>query len=285
MKVRFWAVCLLWVASFGSLTCAASQEALTDWNQQFQQQITHWIADLSAKDEQFAVWKGARTEVQGLGVHSRQWLVRLSKEGNYVGYLIVGEEPEPVTSAAKPAFVLLEYGLGEFILFHDAFAPLPIAAEPVYDGFASHWEVTLDDQQQQYIDAKTGERYPSTINRSPALVMPTLSANDVIRPDGSLTHQRVLSRTETDPFDRIDWVQAAPLAIDERDGWKTLLDSQQQRYVVIASLFHDQVFAPFPVGTIHVWDDSIAYIGVWDEGLRFLPISYVTKVGDVVVGG
>jgi hypothetical protein len=274
----------LLIASLGSPTYAASGETPADWNRQFHRQIAHWIEDLAAKDEQFAVWKGAETDVQGLGVHSRQWLVRLSKAGSYVGYLVVGEAPEPPSSADKPAFVLLEYGLGEFILFHDAFAPLPIAAEPVYDGFASHWEVTLADQDQQFIDAKTGEKYPSTINRTPALVMPTLSARDLVRPDGSLTRQRTLTREESDPFDRIDWVKAAPLAIDEREGWRTLLNDQRQRYVVVASLFQDQVCAPFTVGTIHVWDDSVAYIGVWDEGLRFLPITYVTKVGSLVAG-
>ncbi|UFJ42948.1 hypothetical protein LOK74_10830 [Brevibacillus humidisoli] len=284
MNVRLWAVCLLLITSLGSHTFAADADPDSNWNSHFQQQIKHWIEDLSSKDEKFAVWKGARTEVQALGVHSRQWLIRLSKEDSYVGYLVVGEAPDPDLQQPpeKPTFVLLEYGLGEFILFHDAFAPLQIAAEPVYDGFASHWEVALDAQHQQYIDAKTGEKYPSTVEDPPPLVMPTLPSKELIRSDGLLTRHHTVSQEATDPFDRIDWVKAAPLATDESGGWRGLWQNKEQRIVVTASLFQNQVFAPFTVGSIHVWNDSIAYIGVWDEGLRYLPASYVTKVGKLV---
>ncbi|MBO8163174.1 MAG: hypothetical protein H0Z34_05530 [Brevibacillus sp.] len=294
MNIRYWTLCLLvGIGMICSHAHAAPDEAEHDWSEQFQRQVAAWIENLSAKDEQFTEWNGAKTEVEALGVNSHQWLVRLRKDGTYVGYLVVGEVPtEAVTRPrsstqgvpkAKPSFVLLEYGLGEFILFHDAFAPLQLSAEPVYDGFASHWQVALDDQHRQYIDAKTGEKYPATVQSLDRPIMSTLSVREVVGSNGQLTRQRIVSRVETDPFDRIDWLKAVPLSPLDEEVTRKLWQENYERIVISCSLFGDQVMAPFVVGSIHLWNDSLTYIGVWDEGLRYVPLPYVNKVGKVII--
>ncbi|MFM1653040.1 hypothetical protein ACI7RC_13175 [Brevibacillus sp. B_LB10_24] len=255
-----------------------------DWSQQFQQQVQHWISDLAAKDKQFKTWQDAKPTVQALGPGSHQWLITLSAKGKNVGYLVVAEAPESKGNLAK--FVLLEYGLGEFILFDDAFAPQNIAAEPVYDGFSSYWRVAQHGGDL-YVNAKTGERYPAALTPDPSVVN-TLSLQEVINPGQQLTASTTLEENETDPFDDISWIGAGPLRTEgEGDKpWMKLMqagDAPSHPVVVSASLFHDEVMAPYSVGTIHVWSDRLAYIGVWDEGLRFLPYSYVNRVGKIII--
>nr|WP_239565141.1 hypothetical protein [Brevibacillus fulvus] len=249
-----------------------------NWNDALQKQIQEWINDIAQQDPQFFNWRQARTEVQTLGANQHQWLVSLQKAGKQVGYLVVAEA-EQKENGQKPKFVLLEYGVGEFILFDDTFAPKNVAAEPVYDGFSSYWRVAQNDSMR-YVDAKTGERYPATSQPDPYL-MDSLPTEELAESEMKLTKTRLLLSQETNPFDQIGWIQQ----LNSGQGssavsWQTLLQEPSNKPVVLnVFLFQKQVMAPFTVGSVHLWDKDAAYIGVWDEGLRFLPFAYTQKVG------
>ncbi len=283
IRFRNWCLLALSLLLIGLQPFAAHAED-QDWTQRFQQQIHNWVHELVNKDKEFSDWKDASIQMQSLGPNSRQWLVTLSKAGKSVGYLVVGETPvQPNGKPAKPSFVLLEYGTGEFVLFDDAFAPKHVAAEPVYDGFASYWLIATHDSAE-YVDAKTGERYPS-VTRPDAPVMPTLRSDELAGAQQHLGGLYTLSAEPGDPFDRVDWLTAKPMETGKQDrtAWKRLCQASQTTPVVItASLFQDEVMAPFSVGAVHVWGDDVAYIGVWDEGLRFLPYAYVNKVAKLI---
>ena len=255
-----------------SLPAAAQEEA--NWDKQFQSQIAEWIQTLAARDPQFRQWQDGSTQIQTLGANQHQWLVSISKSGKQVGYMVIGETPDP---KQQSRFVLLEYGVGEFILFDDAFAPWEVSAEPVYDGFASHWLVAYE-KTNRMVNAKTGEVYPSVFQAN-APVMNKLPADTLISFGEQLTQTRVLEQTEQNPFDQIGWMHA--LNENRPVTWKQLWEqpAKEVRVTLTVPLHHDQVLAPFVVGSLHVWNDTHPYIGVWDEGLRFLPYSYANQVG------
>lgn len=243
------------------------------WDNQFQSQIHAWMDAIALRDSQFKQWKNAQVDVQTLGAGQHQWLVSVSKSGQQVGYMVVGEAP---SAKGAVSFVLLEYGVGEYILFDDAFAPRQIAAEPVYDGFASHWLITHNPSTQM-VNAKTGESYPAEFEASEP-VMSALAPDDLVHDSQQLTQTRILRPTETSPFDQIGWVHE--LNAGEDVSWAQLWQTKGSTPVTLTvPLHHSQVLAPFVVGSLHLWNDQYPYVGVWDEGLRFVPYSYAHKVG------
>ncbi|QRG69758.1 hypothetical protein [Brevibacillus choshinensis] len=253
------------------LVSPANAEGENNWTKQFQTQIHSWIDTIALRDPQFKQWQNAKTDVQTLGSNQHQWLVSITQSGKQVGYLVVGESP---LGAAK--FVLLEYGVGEYILFDDAFAPREIAAEPVYDGFASHWLLT-QSQSSHMVNAKTGESYPSEFTASEP-VIGTLSPDELVHNGEKLTQTRVLKQNEANPFDQISWVHDLYEKTDVT--WSQLWQQNDSGSVTLTvPMHHSQVLAPFVVGSLHLWNDQYAYVGVWDEGLRFVPYSYAHKVG------
>lgn len=259
--------------SFALLAWPVQAEEETGWNQKFHAQIQTWMNELATRDPQFKEWQQADTDVQTLGPNQRQWLVSIKKADKQVGYLVVGEEAE---TFAQPKFVLLEYGVGEYILFDDAFAPREIAAEPVYDGFASHWLVTRQSSAQ-LVNAKTGEVYPASFTASEP-DFHSLSAQSLVPTGQRLTGTRILQQTQKDPFDQIYWV--SQLHRDNAITWPQLWQQENDASVTLTvPLYHSQVLAPFVVGSLHLWNDQYAYVGVWDEGLRFVPYTYAYKVG------
>lgn len=264
-------VCVLLSLFF--LTWPAMAQERTGWDKQFQTQIHEWIDAIAGRDPQFTQWQKAQTEVQTLGANQHQWLVSIKNAGRQVGYLVVGEAQDP---NQKAKFVLLEYGVGEYILFDDAFAPRQIGAEPVYDGFASHWLVA-QNQWSQMINAKTGETYPADIQASEP-VMSLLSEEELAHDGQRLTQAHLLKQTEQDPFDQISWVN--DLSSGSNVTWAQLWQEKpNSRITLTVPLHQSQVLAPFVVGSLHLWNDQSAYVGVWDEGLRFVPYAYAHKIG------
>ncbi len=255
----------------------ASRAEKQNWNQLFQSQVKQWMETIVQRDEQFRDWRRADLDVQALGANQRQWLVSVNQRGKQVGYLIVGEAPVQ-SDSGNPSFVLLEYGVGEYILFDDAFAPREIAAEPVYDGFASYWRVA-HHQSQKLVDAKTGETFPRAAQPDQP-VMKTIQPENLAGSGQSLTQTHLFDDAATDPFDDIGWLQDTNKPADEVT-WKQLMQKSDSKHVTLTvSLYQDEVFAPFAVNSLHLWNDNAAYVGVWDGGLRFLPFAYADRVGD-----
>ncbi|GEB31583.1 hypothetical protein BPA01_11630 [Brevibacillus parabrevis] len=259
--------------SFVLISWPVHAEEQGGWEKAFQAQIQTWMKELASRDPQFKEWQKADTEVQTLGPNQHQWLVSIKKADKQVGYLVVGETVE---SNVPEKFVLLEYGVGEYILFDDAFAPREIAAEPVYDGFASHWLIARQSSAQM-VNAKTGEAYPASF----AANEPTVLQN-LVQTGQKLTQTRTLQSAQTDPFDQIGWFNQ--MQRGSAVTWSELWQQQNNASVTLTvSLYHAQVLAPYAVGSLHLWNDQSAYVGVWDEGLRFVPYVYADKIGKFYV--
>ncbi len=244
-----------------------------DWDKRFHTQVQQWMKTIVERDPQFRDWTNARIDAQSLGANQHQWLVSVTRDGRQVGYMVVGESPAP---GKQPTFVLLEYGVGEYILFDDAFAPRAVAAEPVYDGFASHWLVARQEHRE-LVDAKTGEAYPASVASGPPVIT-TLPDSELARPEERLTAARVLSGAVQDPFDRIGWLNDT--SHRRQVTWTDLWQKTTSGPVTLTvPLYQSDVLAPFAVQSLHLWNGHAAYVGVWDEGLRFVPYAYAMKVG------
>jgi len=249
------------------------------WEQLFHSQVKQWVETIVQRDAQFREWQSADLQIKALGANQRQWLVSLHQSGKQVGYLVVGEAPQTTSNEAdSPSFVLLEYGVGEYILFDDAFAPREIAAEPVYDGFASFWKVA-HHQTERLIDAKTGETFPHTA-KPDVPVMQALASDALASSGQQLTDTRLFKPGETDPFDDIGWLTSAKQPNSDL-SWQQLLQKAVSKHVTLTvSMYQREVFAPFSVNSLHLWNNQAAYVGVWDGGLRFVPYAYADRVGD-----
>lgn len=252
-------------------------EAAQTWSQLFNQQVTKWIDQVSQKDPSFHVWRQAKTDMQTLGAGQHQWLVHVTKGNQSIGYLIVGERPNQTD---KPQFALLEYGLGEYAPFNPALAPSDDAL-PIYDGLSSRWQYNNDEGHIQSVNAVTGEAYPEGFTESESIVA-ALSSDEIVNGSSRLVQikQFQLSSDEINPFSRIDWLTRKKTADQSAYSPEQLFAlSDYGRLVLSASLYDQQVMAPFTLGAVHLWSDNLAYVGVWDESLRFLPYAYVKKAG------
>ncbi len=235
---------------------------------------------MEAKDKRFTNWNRASLHTQTLGINTHQWLVTVKNQNKPLGYLVIAESPQHDHSNT-PTFVLLEYGLGEFTLFDESIAPDKPATTQYYDGFSSFWSMDLPSGTE-YIDAKSGEKYPSRFKPDNS-IMKQLPATVLISGKTTLTTSHTLVSTEISPFSTIDWITPNPVKSKLNDQtWKNLLNKTSlDPAVVTANLFQEEVLAPFTIGSVHVWDNQ-AYIGVWDSGLRFLPYTYIQKVGTII---
>ncbi|AUM64544.1 hypothetical protein C0R09_08400 [Brevibacillus laterosporus] len=281
MKLRSLAsrfLLLLLLFSLPSSQAHAAQEG--PWTVAFTQHIQTWMKKLEEKDSQFKAWKQASIEIQALGPGSHEWLVTIKEKDKPLGYMIVTESQE-TAKQVTPEFVLMEYGLGEYTLFDQKLAPKDAKAELYYDGFTSYWRIPIADTHE-YIDAKSGEKFPSRLKPDPS-VMHRIASQKLVDKEAQLTLSRTLLSTETDPFSRIDWLTARVNRPTTPKQELTYLLTQKpnEPIVITADLFEKEVMAPFTIGTVHLWDNE-PYIGVWDSGLRFLPYSYIEQVGSIV---
>lgn len=247
------------------------------WSQILQKQVSAWIEQLSQEDSAFDEWKKAKTTMQTLGAGQHQWLVHIVKGKKPVGYLVVGEIPD---KSDDPQFALLEYGLGEYALFDPALAPTD-DAQMVYDGLSSRWEYRGEGNQLQSVNAMTGERYPAGFTENGS-ILSTFDEDEMIVDRARLVQSKhfQLTAEDVDPFSQITWLTHKTDADDSSLTFAQLLDeSDKARFILETSQYQGQVLSPYTVSAVHLWEGHIAYIGVWDEGLRFLPFAYAEKAG------
>jgi hypothetical protein len=281
--IRMFRIASMMLVALLLLPYAGHAFAEGEWSGSFQRNLRQWIETISEKDPQFALWKQAQTEVKALGANQHQWLVTITHESKQAGYMVVSEVESGPDGDQEPVFALLEYGTGEFILFDQEIAPRDDTAVPVYDGFASFWQIKKENTTE-YIDAKTGEAYPASFQPDSPM-MASVEPQALATADKRLTKAQVLADREVSPFDQIDWVNPPQQKQDtaKADAWNELpAIASGTSAILTVSLFQNQVTAPFTVGSLHVWSKEAAYVGVWDDGLRFLPVSYASRVGTLL---
>ncbi|MBO8171268.1 MAG: hypothetical protein H0Z33_05160 [Bacillaceae bacterium] len=250
---------------------SAEKTAETEsWQTVFKQQVEHWINELYHQDERFQAWKGAAYDYQGLGPHSKEWMISVYRDDKALGYMIVGENPpSPGETVNRPSFSLLEYGLGTPL-----FEGSPEDATIIYGGLESFWR-----ENGALIDARTGETFPNTIDPS---FVPETPNGDV---SGAALLSGITRSAETlDPFEDIFWLdQHAQKLETEQDVMRSV---EKAPVVLVSDLYQNKVLAPFTVAGYHLWtqmsgETKHAFIELNDQGARFLPLSYCLSKGSL----
>lgn len=258
------------------------------WQTAFNEQVEQWVSALQ-KDAGFAAWAGARYEVEVVGPGTHQWLVTFKDQKTHesLGYMIVGaKESSPLSGNAneKPSFLLLEYGLGDEPLFdrEGAFNDLLPAQAGVTDNskviidkwygdaFHAFWKVQVDGVLS-YFDAKSGEQYPIHTKQAEQNYTRTQTTTNQLA-------KIMTNNTASDAYQSLSWMKEAGQEAVTPDSLKQELD-QQRNLTYVASLYENQVLAPFSVVGYHQWDGT-TFIALSDEGTRYIPFEVLTLAGE-----
>ena len=245
-----------------------------------ERQIGKWAHGLAARPgfERFAA---ARAKIEPLGPGTHGWLVLLEDNDGTVGYMVVH-------ALKGGGFALTEYGLGEAPLYsadrlREGLVRLGLAedegelpAESAVERRYAHplgavWRVETGDGVF-YLDAKTGEELPADDrlwreeeSDGEACLVSRL-------PGGARPSGRLAKHAESPPFDpygRLPWITRQPLEWAKADIAARLEGGSELR--LVAERFGGAFLYVLPIVAWHEWEDGTAYIGVDQEGLRFIP--------------
>jgi len=249
--------------------------------QLLERQIGIWAQGLSARPgfERFAA---ARRTIEPLGPGTHGWIVLFEDQGETVGYMVVH-------AVRDGGFALTEYGIGDAPLYsaellRQGLARLGLigddeefvggaAVERRYaHPLSAAWRVETDDGVF-YLDAKTGEELPAD-DRFWSEAEPEAAACLVDRlPGGAQPSGGLRRHAEAPPFDpygRFPWITRQPLEWADADIAALIGGGSELR--LVAERFGGAFLYVLPVVAWHEWDDGTAYIGVDQEGLRFMPL-------------
>lgn len=253
----------------------------------FRKQIESWIATLSGQDD-FRDWPGAEWTRYPLGAGMHGWLVLLHKNGQEIGYLVVG-----ATEDGK--LTLTEYGSGEHPLFSlqtlhrslaqaarndpdpdkTAYTP-PLPVERLYfSPLHAVWKVARGNDSI-YIDAKTGEQLPLSAESFESL-QPYRPASPILKTEPHISRSLLLQ--PFDPFDNTYWIVDEPQAVATSAELLTLLERAGPPVTFKSNLYGNTVLAPFAVTGLQLWTSDAAYVRLEQAGVRYVPFDVLAEYG------
>lgn len=255
----------------------------------FDSQIEAWIGSLSAL-EPFRSWLGAKWSRYPLGPGMHGWLILLHKDGQEIGYLVVG-------STEDGKLKLVEYGAGESPLFSlntlyrslvqlelirpDADPTVYLQTSPVppdrlyFSPLHAVWKVKRESEWI-YIDAKTGEPLPLS-DQSFAALQPYDPAAALPNPLPRMTGSLLL--LPFDPFDNTSWIDGKPLSLSSASDWLAYVGPERRPVTFTANLYGKTVLVPLAVTGYHDWGGSLPYVRLEHEGERYVPFDVLVRYG------
>ena len=273
--------CLL-AAALAAPGVSASMEAGYRAAEQklLERQVDQWAQGLSARPG-FERIAAAQRTIEPLGPGTHGWIVLFEDQGETVGYMVVH-------AVREGGFALTEYGLGDAPLYsadllRQGLARLGLIGDDE-DGegsadverryahpLSAAWRVETDDGVF-YLDAKTGEELPADDPFWKEAASEAAACLEERMPGGAQPAGRLMRHAEVpsfDPYARLPWITRQPLAWAETDIAALLGSGIELR--LVAERFDGAYLYVLPVVAWHEWDDGTAYIGVDQEGLRFIP--------------
>ena len=260
----------------------------------FETQVNNWIESLSAQKE-FQSWRGAAWTRYPLGPGMHGWLVLIMKNGQEIGYLVIG-------SAEDNQLKLIEYGTGDKPLFslqtlyqsmvqHELIRSYdewlarmyehPVAPERLYySPLHAVWKVAAGNDWI-FIDAVTGEELPLTDEAFLGLEPLQAEQSGLIADKARLAES--LSLEPADPFDDTNWITDEPLSI-RTPGQLVSAVGQQRPIIYAANLYGETVLAPFSAAGYHQWNE-VLYAALAQEGaIRYMPFPILAAYGSFFAG-
>ncbi|WP_028559963.1 hypothetical protein [Paenibacillus pinihumi] len=277
----------------GSHTKAASNPPSV--TAELETQVTVWQHEI-AKQEPFQNWKSAEAEISALGPGTHGWLVNFNLNGKIVGYMVVNARPEG-------GFQLGEYGLGDEPLYsyktlYHSLVQLEIipsirsheqqdsrtenanfTAETVYlSPLHAVWKVQIAASGTTcYMDGKTAEQLPYT-DQLPYVETDSeeVFASNISQAAFAISQSQYVP--EFDAYESFPWLTKSPLEHSQQLLIKRL--DHRERLVFTSEPWDSAMRYVWAVSSYHQWDKDLLYIGVEQNGLRYIPYTSLIKYGN-----
>jgi hypothetical protein len=252
------------VISEGTLSVQTVQPEVkkeNQWEDKFHQQVQGWIKQISARESSFKTWETAKWESYPFGPGSKQWIVLILDKGEEIGYLIIGEEE-------NGELLLIEYGKNEDAILSRVSEREDLAG----NGFIYSGLLWAKNEKNVIVDLITNEAYEHVPIES---LTPYWLGEKV---EKLQLNQKVAIDVEKEPI--LFYSQLTTT----KDKETTLFDASQSYFFQTELL--PQVTALYNVLGIHYWDWNPAtkehtglFVGLSDEGVRFLSLQYLNHIG------
>lgn len=280
----------------------------TDPKADLHETVAMWIR-IIAEEHKLVPWQEATFHIEPLGPGTHGWLVHVLDQQTPIGYLIIH-------ALEDGGFRLAEYGVGEQPIFHletlraslvqigliesqvtvdqlsamlahpDATESTPTQADPghlplviqrhyLYP-FAAYWKVRDEERRlTAYFDAFTGEQYPLTKD-------PAGRSNDEIKyvPTMLTELEDKMQLPRFDPYEDLGWIVEDPIRVTTIDDVIEPL-RHKQRLTLTVELYDDLVLLPYPIIGYARWEKAEAYLLIYSEGLRYVPLIDAVRYGRI----
>lgn len=239
------------------------EDAENQWEATFQKQVEHWINQISQQEAMFETWTNQEWESYPFGPGSKQWIVLILDEGEEIGYLMIGQ-----TESGE--LQLIEYGKSDQSVLSQVIAENKLDKEFVYGGLL--WAVK---DNNVLVDLLTYEAYEHVSLES---FTPSWLGEQVqLLDEGYFLEQN----KEKEPIVYYDSSPSEPASITNISQIEST-----QSYFYQAEIL-PQVTALYNIIGLHHWDSetqtSSSFIGIQDEGVRFLAYRYLDQMGSFFV--
>lgn len=233
------------------------------WEKAFDQQIKTWMKEISAKESQFQEWMNATYETYPFGPGSKQWVVIVLKNNQEIGYFIVGQASD------QPIFELIEYGQSEWSVLSTELRNNPVF---LAEDFFYHGLLLAKKEDNTLVDLLTQEKYDHV-------------SLEKVKPFWSGEMVNLLHREQ----DFVDDPKKEPVVFitsaDQTESLNPIQFQEAHQYFYRAKILPD-VTGLYKVSSIHYWQGmdhppqhSKLFIGLEDEGTRYLSYQYLEQLG------
>lgn len=231
------------------------------WEDRFYQQVQGWIKQISAREPNFNTWETAKWESYPFGPGSKQWIILILDRGEEIGYLIIGEE--------NGELLLIEYGKSEEAVLSRAVEKKELAEEDfIYSGLL--WG---KNEKNIVVDLITNEAYEHVPIE---LVIPYWS--------GEMVKSLQLNHRFSAEEGKEAILFYKQLKVNKDSSEATHFEASHSYFFQTELL--PQVTALYNVLGIHYWDwnpiskdQTGLFVGLSDEGVRFLSFRYLNQIG------
>lgn len=231
------------------------------WEDKFHLQVQGWIKQISARESSFKTWETAKWESYPFGPGSKQWIVLILDKGEEIGYLIIGEEE-------NGELLLIEYGRNEDAVLSSVSERDDLAGNDfIYSGLL--W---AKNEKNVIVDLITNEAYEHVPIE---LLTPYWLGEKV---EKLQLKQKLAIDVEKEPI--LFYSQLTTTQVKEAAQF----DASKSYFFQTELL--PQVTALYNVLGVHYWDwnpvtkePTGLFVGLSDEGVRFLSLQYLNHIG------
>lgn len=234
-------------------------DTANQWETTFQEQVEHWIIQISQQEAMFESWTDQEWESYPFGPGSKQWIILILNEGKEIGYLMIGE-----TESGQ--LQLIEYGKSDQSVLSQVIAGNNVGEDFVYGGLL--WAVK---DNNVLVDLLTYEAYEHVALDS---FTPSWLGEQVqLLEEGQFFAQK----KEKEPVIYYPPSPSEAVSLQKERELET-----SHSYLYQAEIL-PQVTALYNVIGLHHWDSETetasSFIGVQDEGVRYLSYRYLDQIG------